>query len=58
MVAGIARRARVASSASTTFYKFAPDVTVVAGQDQKISPEWRPKAVLVLNLPPDCAAAN
>jgi hypothetical protein len=34
-------------------YKFSADVTVVAGQDEKISPEWRPKAVLVLDLQPE-----
>ncbi|HEX4000714.1 MAG TPA: PEGA domain-containing protein [Pirellulales bacterium] len=33
-------------------YKFSADVTLVAGQEQTLSPDWRPKAVLVLNWPP------
>ena len=32
-------------------YKFAADVTVVAGQDQAVAIDWKPKAVLVLDWP-------
>ena len=32
-------------------YKFADDVTVIAGQDLKVAVDWQPKAVLILNWP-------
>ena len=34
-----------------TGHEFSADVTIAAGQEQEISPQWRPKGVLALNWP-------